>query len=187
MKDQYNYQPEPSQGLYPPSQGFYQQDNKADLLDKIRPEDTVEQIKQRLMGKEFDNVKGKWIANPSLQMLALTELGASAITNLIFPASTQNVAVSNLKDEEIKKRLLNIVKTAMKMCLDNWEDYGIRSVAQLYFIKEVVYTNTLVSLKQPENEGIRRLLNSTIQESRNVNTYGEEKSGGILNLFRRRK
>jgi len=74
----------------------------------------------------------------------------------------------------------------MKMCLDNWEIYGINSVSQLYFVKEIVYTNTLVSLKQPENEGIRRLLNSTISENRSVATYGEAKSG-VLGLFRKGK
>ena len=171
--------------MYPPSGNYPMVDNKADLLDKIRPEEIVEQIKQRLMGKEWDILQEKWVQNDGLKDISLTPIGATAITNLIFPASTRNVSISNLKDEEIKKRLLSLIKTAMKMCLDNWETYGIKSVAQLFFIKEIVYTNTLVALKQPENEGIRRLLNSTISESRNVSTYGEEKKGGILGLIRR--
>ena len=179
-------QQQEEQFQYPPSMGGMYMDSKADLLDKIRPEDTIEEIKQRLLGKEFDAEQGRWVVNPGLQELALTPVGASAITNLIFPASTRTVSVSNLKDEEIKKRLLHFVKTAMKMCLDNWREYGIKSESQLYFIKEIIYTNTLVALKQPENEGIRRLLNSTIQENRSVATYGEEKKGGILGLIRRR-
>ena len=172
--------------MYPPSMGSGYPDSKADLLDKIRPEEIVEQIKQRLMGKEWDMNKEIWVQNPALISISLTEVGACAITNLIFPASTRNVSVSNLKDEEIKKRLLSLVKTSMKMCLDNWEEYGIHSVSQLYFVKEIVYTNTLVALKQPENEGIRRLLNSVISENRSVSTYGEERKGGILGLFRKR-
>jgi hypothetical protein len=171
---------------YPPQAGNYARNDKADILDKIRPEDTIEEIKQRLMGKEYDTIKEEWIYNPALKDVSLTIVGACAITNLIFPASTRTVSVSNLNDEEIKRRLLNLVKTAMKMCLDNWESYGIKSVSQLYFVKEVVYTNTLVALKQPENEGIRRMLNSTIQENRSVNTYGEEKRGGILGMFRKK-
>jgi len=183
MEEQPQYYP-PSPVSYPPPT----MDSKADLLDKIRPEETIEEIKQRLMGKEWDSVQEKWIFNPALKDIALTEVGASAITNLIFPASTRTVSVSNLKDEEIKKRLLSLVKTAMKMCLDNWKIYGINSVSQLYFVKEIVYTNTLVALKQPENEGIRRLLNSVISENRNVSTYGEERGGGgVLGLLRRKK
>ena len=170
---------------YSPS-GYFPPGEKADLLDKIRPEEVVEQIRQRLMGKEWSFVQNKWLDNPALEAISLTEVGAYSITNLIFPASTRNVALSNLKDEEIKKRLLSLVRTGMKMCLDNWEEYGIRSVAQLYFVKEIIYTNTLVSLKQPEGEGIRRLLNSTLQESRVVSTYGEEKKAGVLGLFRKR-
>jgi len=177
--------PQEQEFMYPPSQGGYMPDSKADLLDKIRPEETIEEIKQRLLGKEFDKTSNRWVANPALMDYALTEKGASAITNLIFPASTRTVSVSNLKDEEIKKRLLSLVKTAMKMCLDNWREYGIKSESQLYFIKEIVYTNTLVALKQPENEGIRRLLNSTIQENRNVLSGENEKKGGILGFIRR--
>jgi len=158
---------------------------KADLLEQIKPEKVIEEIKQRLMGKDWDPSKEEWIFNPGLKNISLTEIGAVAITNLIFPASTRNVAISNLNNEEIKKRLLSLVKTAMKMCLDNWEMYGIHSVSQLYFVKEIVYTNTLVALKQPENEGIRRLLNSVISENRSVATYGEENKS-ILGLFRKR-
>jgi hypothetical protein len=177
-------QEQPQQDFIPG--GYYpNNDGKADLLDKIRPEEVIEEMKQRFMGREWDVVKEKWVPNPALREMSLTETGASELTNLIFTASTRNVAISNLKDEEIKKRLLSIIRTAMKMCLDNWRRYGITTVSQFYAIKEALYTNTLVALKQSENEGIRRLLNSVISENRNVSTFGEEKKG-ILGLFRRR-
>lgn len=169
--------------MYPPT--IINQGSKADILDKIRPDLVIEEIKQRLMGREYSEEKGEWVQNVGLRDIALTEVGASAITNLMFPASTRNVSVSLLKDDEIKKRLLSIVRTAMKMCLDNWQDYGIHSVAQLYFVKEIVYTNTLVALKQSENEGIRRMLMGTMTENRSVQTFSEEKKGGVLGLFRR--
>ncbi len=160
--------------------------SKSDLLDKIRPEEFIEHIKQKLMGKEYDESKDEWVVNPALKELALSEIGANSITNLMSPASTRSVSISNLKDDEIRKRLFNLVKTAQKMCLDNWRIYGIRHTSQFFFIKEIIYTNTLVVLKQSENEGIRRLLNSIISENRSVSTYGEEKSGGIFGLFRKR-
>jgi hypothetical protein len=179
--DYLNSQQQPQQ-YFPPSNP-YPQDSKADFLDKIRPEEVVEQTKQRLMGKEFDISSNTWIQNPALKDMAMTEVGACAITNLIFPASTRNVSISNLKDDEIKKRLLSIIRTTMKMCLDNYYAYGIKGEAQLYFIKEVVFTSVLVSLKQPENEGIRRMINSTIQENRSYSNQEEKK--GVLGLFRR--
>ena len=178
-------QPHQEQFMYPPSSSYQPESDKADLLDKIRPDEVVKTVKQMLMGKEFNDEEGKWVYNEALKDLALTEKGASAIANLMFTASTRNVAISNLKDDEIKKRLLSIIRTAMKMCLDNFSTYGIKEESQLFFIREVVHTNTLVAMKQSENEGIRRMLNSTISESRNVSTYGEEKKGGVLGLFRR--
>lgn len=182
MENQQHPSPEQS---YPPVSGYSVPEGKADLLDKIRPEDTIEEIKQRLLGNEFNKESGRWEPNLHSKKFALSPIGAFAITSLIFPASTRTISVSNLKDEEIKKRILSLIKTAMKMCLDNWKEYNMVSVSQFYFIKEIIYTNCLGALKQPENEGIRRMLNSTIQESRNVSTYGEEKRGGVLGMFRR--
>ena len=189
MDEQIIEDPQQDYGMYPPISGgmggMPRMDSKADLLEKIKPELAIETIKQKLMGREWNEQKHEWVPNLALKKMALTEEGATAITNLMFPASSQNVSLSNLKDEEIKKRMLSIIKTAMKMCLDNVHEYGITSSSQYYFIRELIHTNTLVVLKQSENEGIRRLINSTISENRNYNTMGEEKKGGILGLFRR--
>jgi len=185
MEEQIIEVPQQDYGMYPPMGGMPKTDSKADLLEKIKPELAIETIKQKLMGREYDPRKDEWVPNPALKNIAMTEEGANAITNLMFPASSQNVSLSNLKDEEIKKRMLSIITTAMKMCLDNFNEYGIHSSSQLYFIRELIHTNTLVVLKQSENEGIRRLINSTISENRNYNTMGEEKKSGIMGLFRR--
>ena len=44
------------------------------------------------------------------------------------------------------------------MGLRNWKEYNIRGIDQLWFVHEIVFTNTLASLNQPEGEGIRKLL-----------------------------
>lgn len=162
--------------------------DKADLLDKINPEGVVEELKQRLMGREWDSIKEQWTQNPQLINISLSSAGAFGITTLIFPTSTKNTAMTNLTDEEIKKRLMSLIRTTMKLCLDNWKEYGIKSISQLYFIKDVVYTSTLVSLKQPENEGVRRLLNNIVSENRSLTTFNTEKPGrSIFGLFRKTK
>jgi len=168
-----------------PQGGMSYTESKADLLDKIRPEETVEEIKQRLMGREWDSIKGKWIVNPALRDMALTEIGASAIATLIFPTCSRTSSLSNLNEKIIWNRWLAIVRTLEKTILDNWQSWGINSVAQIFWASEIVKSAVLISLKQPENEGIRRLLNSVISESRNVSTYGEEKKA-MLGLFRRK-
>jgi hypothetical protein len=180
-------QQQQEQFYYPPSQGNYSPnfDSKADLLDKIKPEKAVDIIKHILMGYEWSEEDQVWKPNIILQKYALTEFGANFVASLVYPACSQNTSLSNLKEDRINKRLLGITRTLMKMMLDYWDEMGIKSTAQLYHVESIVRTLVWVSLTQSENEGIRRLLNSTISEQRSVNTYGEEKKGGILGLFRR--
>jgi len=137
---------------------------KADLLDKINPDEIVEIIRNKLMGKDLIN--GKWMSIPALQNRALTLLGAWDLSNLMLSVSSRNVSISKLKDIEIKKRILNICKQAQFMCLKNWKEYGISGVDQLGFVHEIIFSNTLVTLKQSMNEGVRKMLMGTIREQR---------------------
>ena len=140
--------------------------DKADLLDKIKPDLIVEVIRHKLMGEEFLN--NKWIKIPSLQNRAISELGAWEISNLMLSASSQNIALSKLKDHEIRYRTLSIIKTAQHMAIRNWREYGITGSDQLEFIHEIVMTNTFITLKQPEGGGIRALIQNTTSENRQV-------------------
>jgi len=104
----------------------------------------------------------------------------------MLSVSSQNVSISKLKDDEIKKRTREIVVTAQCMALDNWKDYGIRHCDQMRFIHQIVMSNTLITLKQSENEGIRKLLMGTIQEQ-SLNSTANNGGGMLSNLFRRKK
>lgn len=130
-----------------------------DLLEKIRPDDIVDIIKRRLMGQEWLN--GKWVVIKCLQDKSLTEKGAFEIATIMLSASSQNVSISKLNDREIRERTRSIVKTVMQMCLRNWEEYGINGSDRFHFIKEIVHTNTFVTLKQPEGAGIQKLIGGT--------------------------
>lgn len=171
---------------YVPS-GQIQKGDKADLLEKIRPDAIVEIIRHKLLGEEYDEVTKKWVFNEAYKDFAISKVGAHQIANLMLGVSSQNVSLSNLKDREIKERVLSICKTAQYMCLENWVEYGIRRKAQLYFIHEIVFSNSLVVLKQPEGEGIRRLLSGTISESYVHSSQSQERERGrILGIFKRR-
>jgi len=166
---------------YPPT--IIHQGDKADLLDKIRPDEIVEIIRNRLMGKEFIN--GEWTPIQALQERALTQVGAWDISNLMLAVSSRNVSISKLKDEEIRKRTLNICRQAQVMCLKNWKEYGIKGTDQLGFVHEIVISNTLITLKQPQDEGIRKLLMGTVQESRSLTSNEEVSKKGLRGLFKR--
>lgn len=140
---------------------------KADLLDKIKPDLIVEIIRRKLMGEiEID---GKWVKNEAIKERALSATGAWDLANLMLSASSQNVSLSKLTNEEIRVRALSISKTAQSMCLKNWKEYGIKGVDQLYFVNEIIFTNTFITLKQSQDGGIRRLLSDTTTENRQVN------------------
>ena len=177
--------PNQSSQAYIPS-GATQKTDKADILDKIRPDAIIEIIRHKLQGDVYDVNKKEWVNNPDFKDFALTKVGAEQIANLMLGVSSQNVSLSNLKDREIKERCLSIAKTAQYMALENWVEYGIKRKSQFYFIHEIVFSNSLVVLKQPEGEGIRRLISGTIQENR-VYSSNEDKEKRLLGMFRRRK
>lgn len=129
---------------------------KADLLDKIRPSRVVDDVFHRLLGEEDRN--GVWVGNPLLKKNALSIVGAWDIATLMLPVSSQNVSLSKLKDNEIRARALNLSRVAQQMCLRNWREYNIRGTDQLRFVHQIVFSNTFITLKQPQDEGIRRLI-----------------------------
>lgn len=155
--------------------------DKADLLDKIRPDVIVETLRHKLMGEH--QINGKWEKIDALKNRAVSETCAWDMANLMLPASSQNVALSKLTNEEIRERTLSIVKTAQNMLLKNWREYGIKGTDQLEFVHQIVMSNTFISLKQPEGGGIRDLLKGTTQEQRSVISQEQMPRRGF---FRRR-
>lgn len=148
-----------------PSMNSYM-DSKADLLEKIKPDLIVEILRHKFLGEELIN--GKWVKISALQDNAISEKGAWELSTLMLPVSSQNVSLSKLKDTEIKFRALAISKSATYSCVSNWKEYGIKNGAHLRYIIEIIFSNTLITLKQPEGEGIRKLLQGTIHENRQV-------------------
>jgi len=162
---------------YPPTQ---MRGEKAEFLDKIKPDAIVETIRHRLMGEDL--VNGKWVSIPALKDRALTSVGAWDIANLMLGASSQNVSLSKLNDMEIRNRALSIATTAQKMALKNWKEYGIKGVDQFYFINEVVFTNTFITLKQNEGGGLRKLVGEISSESKVITSNEQPQRRGLLRL-----
>lgn len=173
----------------PQAQGQYYQpvimpSEKADLYDKIRPEDVVETIKHLLMGYEWDIPQQKWIFNEAFKTLAISQIGAWQLSTLLLPVSNKNVSISKLNDSDIRMRTRYIIRTAMKMCLRNWKEYGIRSPEQLFFVKEVIISVAFITLKQPENAGVRTFIQGTRNEQHLVQE--QPKKEGLRDaIFRR--
>ena len=163
--------------------GYYQPtimpSEKADLFDKINPQDVVEVFKYKMMGYEFDRQKQDWF-KPSWSK-GISEQGANELANLMLSVSNKNVAISKLSDGEIRARTKSIHKEAMLMCVRNWKEYKL-CVSDVGVISQIVVSNTFITLKQHEMAGIRELLKGTTQESRVINEQPKKESilGGIF-------
>jgi len=157
---------------------------KADLLSKIQPTLIVDLIEHSLLNEVFKNgqwVKADWVKDGKDH--SFTKLGAWEIKTLMLPVSSQNVSLSNLKDAEIRARALSIAKTNQERCLRNWKEYGIRSPDQLALAHELVFSNSFITMKQPQNEGIRNLLKNVMT----AEILPEQEDVGLKNLFRFKK
>lgn len=170
----------PSSPSFPPVANVNQQ--KADLLDKIRPEDVVAEMKLDLMGMEL--VNGKATEVKELKELALTKLGAWQICNLLKAPSNKNTSISKLDDHEIRARVLSLCRTAQKMMLDHWKEFGIKNSSQLWYVHEILFTVAFIILKQCEGAGVRKMIIGTTSETRNVTS--QEKPVRNWGIFSRR-
>ncbi len=178
--------PQTQQSISPlaPALPYPMPSNKADMLDKIRPEEIVEVIRNRLMGKILDPSTMKWVTNENLKDNAISELGAWDLSNLVLSVANPNVSISKLNDKEIRRRAFNIMRTSIKMLLANWKQYKITNTAQISFVSEIIFSMTFITMKQCEGEGVRKMIMGTRQEMHQVSEYevGKTKHG----LFRRK-
>lgn len=150
--------------------------DRADFVDKIKPEQIVEVIRHKLLGEEWDG--SKWIKLKSLQKYALSELGAWELSNLMLGSGTINTSISKLKDTQINARLRNLIKETMIKMLSSWREYKIQDVGQFYYIKSILFSNALAVLSQAGDGSIQELFKTTVQENRNIST--EKKEPGRL-------
>jgi hypothetical protein len=149
-----------------------QRNDRADLIDKIKPDVIVEVIRQRLLGKEWTG--SEWRPVEALKEFAITERGAWEISNLMLGVSSINTSVSRLKETVIKARLKRIARDAQILLIAHWREYGIRNSAQFYYVHNLVFTNALTVLFQAGDGSIQELLKGTVQENRNINTDKKE-------------
>jgi hypothetical protein len=156
--------------------------DKASIIEKINPDEIVELIRMRLMGRMRNERTGIWETVEALKNNAISELGAWEITNLILSISNANTSLSKLKDMEIRKRSYSVMVKAIKMMVANFREYHITNTAQLGYISEIVFSITFITLKMADNEGIRKMITSMYSENRSIMQQSEVKG---RNLFRK--
>lgn len=156
---------------------------RADLLDKIKPQLIIEDIKNRLMGRELDIDTNRWVFKKELKDEAVSEVCANDMAILILSVSNQNTSLSKLKDKEIRQRAYSMMETAIRRMLTDWDRYKLTNSAQINYVADIVYSLIFITLKQADNEGIRKMIVGTRSEIHQVQeTQGQGKS-----IFGRKK
>ena len=131
------------------------------------------------MGRER-NESGDWVIRDELKENAISEVGAWQIANLLLSVANPNVSISKLTDKEIRTRAYHLTETAVKMLLSNWKTYAIYNSAQIEYVAEIVFSIAFITLKQPEGEGIRKMITGTRTETHNIHEMSERKGGLIF-------
>lgn len=171
MEERVMYVPEQEQAPQGVQMPF--RSDKADMLDKITPEKVIEAMRHKLMGEDLDP-NGQWIKVQALQKYALTDRGAWEISNLLLGVSTRSMSISKIKEKVIIGRLKRIAKDAQLMMISNWKEYGVKDVAQFYFVHSLVMGNAIAVLYQAGDGSIQELLKGTTFEQRNLSTTKAE-------------
>jgi len=149
---------------------------RADFIDKIKPEEVVEVVRMRLLGKEYLN--NVWVEVAALKDRKLTEFGAWEISNLLLGIGNITTSISKYNDREIKERVYRIAKATQILLLSNWKGYGITNVSQFYYVHNIVFSIALSVLKQADAASIQELLKGTITEHRQYTNMPEKERLG---------
>lgn len=181
MEEQEQYLEQPQVTPSPYYQPTIMPSDKSDLYGKIDPSQVVTELKFLLMGFQFNSQKGIW--EKQVGSKGISEIGANEISTLMLSVSSKNGIISSLKDDDIRKRTKFITNRAIKMCVSNWKEYEI-SAEQIRWVKELVMSNTFITLKQCEEGGVRRFLGATSQEQKTI-VEQPKQQGVISGIFRR--
>jgi len=146
--------------------------DRAEFVDKIKPENVVEIMRHKIMGEEY--IDGGWVKIPGLQHNALSEQGAWDLSNLMLGVGTINMSISKLNSNQINERLKNLIGETMRLLLSNWKRYGITNLGQFYYVKSLMYSNALAVLSQADEGSIQDLLKTTINENRLISSDKKE-------------
>lgn len=141
---------------------------KSDILDKINPDEVVEMLYHKLKGEELVNGDWRQVRNDGV----MTDEGARRISNLMLAVSNKNTPLCNLTPEETSARVINVCDDALRIMLENRKKFGITSIGQMYEIHSIVFSIVKMAMNQPQNNGIRNLLNHILYENRNYTNVG---------------
>jgi len=149
-----------------------QHNDRAELIDRINPQSVVEATRHMLMGEEWDG--NAWVKVKALEGRSLTAVGAWEISSQLQGVANIATTISKYKESVIKERLKRISFNTQIQLLSNFREYGIKNVAQFYFVHNIVFSVALAVLSQAGEGSIQDLLGKIKSETTSINSNQQE-------------
>jgi hypothetical protein len=153
-----------------------QRSDRADLVDKIKPDPVVELCRHMLLGEEWTG--NKWEKVRALQDNSLTELGAWKIASELQGIANVSTMTSKYKEQMIKGRLRRIAFNVQIQLVGNWREYGVKNISQFYSVHNLIFSICMAVLFQAGDGSIQDLLGKI--KSENTNISSDKKEPGKL-------
>lgn len=157
-----------------------QRTDRAELIDRINPENIVNLTRHMLLGEQWEG--DKWVKVPALQEDSLTELGAWKIASQLQGVANLATSVSKYKEEVIKARLRRLAANTQIQLVGNWRDYGVKNVSQFYFVHNIIFSIAMAVLFQAGEGSIQDLLGKIKSESTHI-SQDKKEPGKIKRLL----
>jgi hypothetical protein len=153
-----------------------QRNDRAELIDKINPENVITVTRHMLLGEEWTG--STWVKVKELEKDSLTPLGAWKISSQLQGIANLSTSISKYKEELIKARLKRIAQNTQIQLVGNFREYGIKNVSQFYFVHNIIFSIAMAVLFQAGDGSIQDLLGKIKSETTQINT--EKKEPGRL-------
>lgn len=149
-----------------------QHNDRAELIDRINPQNVVEQTRHMLMGEEWDG--NSWVKVEALKDRSLTAVGAWEISSQLQGVANIATTISKYKESVVKERLKRISFNTQIQLLSNFREYGIKNIAQFYFVHNIVFSVALAVLSQAGDGSIQDLLGKIKSENTSISSNQPE-------------
>lgn len=168
--------PVPDTSQYQGVPAPHQRSDRAELIDKINPENVISITRHMLLGEDWDGTK--WVKIEALQKHCLTEVGAWRISSQLQGIANLATSVSKYDHKLIRERLRRLAKNTQIQLIGNWREYGIRNVSQFYFVHNIIFSIAMAVLYHAGEGSIQDLIGKIKSESTSINQ--EKKEPGKL-------
>lgn len=155
---------------------------------RLDTESIADQLENQLRGfvwkPDKDGNGGDWVKGSF--PAPVNEIGAAELANIIRDLNNRVTFLSELNDDEIDKICLDINKSMVGLFFMNWDLWQVRKESARWIVAKMMAL-VFIGLKRAKGRGEAELMAQVTSISRNIFEGGQQKQGGVFNLFRRNK